>query len=126
MIIGYSYFCCWKLEAQWDKAIFTRQKTYIEHVVAENLKPVEPYNNIKCAGMPEQCKSLFQLSMDGDAEYDGDWTDDEREFLFDPETKEPIKRTFEDFTVGLKVPGKLIPKRIRGGVLLKETPYEMR
>ena len=31
-------FCCWKLEAQWDKAIFTRQKTYIEHVVAENLK----------------------------------------------------------------------------------------
>ena len=120
-------FCCWKLEAQWDKAIFTRQKTYIEHVVAENLKPVdEPYNNIKCAGMPEQCKSLFQLSMDGDAEYDDDWTDDEREFLFDSETKEPIKRTFEDFTVGLKVPGKLIPKRIRGGVLLKETPYEMR
>lgn len=119
-------FCCWKLEAQWDKAIFTRQKTYIEHVVAENLKPVEPYNNIKCAGMPEQCKSLFQKSMDGDAEYDDDWSDDEREFLFDPETKEPIKRTFEDFTVGLKVPGKLIPKRIRGGVLLKETPYEMR
>lgn len=120
-------FCCWKLEAQWDKAIFTRQKTYIEHVIAENLKPVdEPYNNIKCAGMPEQCKSLFQLSMDGDAEYDDDWTDDEREFLFNSETKEPIKRTFEDFTVGLKVPGKLIPKRIRGGVLLKETPYEMR
>ena len=119
-------FCCWKLEAQWDKAIFTRQKTYIEHVVAENLKPVEPYNNIKCAGMPEQCKTLFQLSMDGDADYGSDWSDEEREFLFDSETKEPIKRTFEDFTVGLKVPGKLIPKRIRGGVLLKETPYEMR
>ena len=22
-------FCCWKLESQWDVAIFTRQKTYI-------------------------------------------------------------------------------------------------
>ena len=76
--------------------------------------------------MPEQCKTLFQLSMDGDADYGSDWSDEEREFLFDSETKEPIKRTFEDFTVGLKVPGKLIPKRIRGGVLLKETPYEMR
>lgn len=119
-------FCCWKLEAQWDDAIFTRQKTYIEHVVAENLKPVEPYNNIKCAGMPERCKNLFELSMQGDADYEYDWSDDEREFLFNPETKEPIKRTFDDFSVGLNVPGKLIPRRIRGGVLLVETPYEMR
>lgn len=120
-------FCCWKLESQWDDAIFTRQKTYIEHVVAENLVPIDkPYNNIKCAGMPERCKNLFELSMQGEADYDYDWSDDEREFLFDPETKEPIKRTFDDFSVGLKVPGKLIPRRIRGGVLLVETPYEMR
>ena len=120
-------FCCWKLESQWDDAIFTRQKTYIEHVVAENLVPLEkPYNNIKCAGMPERCKNLFELSMSGNADYEDEWTDDEREFLFDPETNEPIKRTFDDFSVGLKVPGKLIPRRIRGGVLLVETPYEMR
>lgn len=120
-------FCCWKLESQWDDAIFTRQKTYIEHVVAENLVPLEkPYNNIKCAGMPERCKNLFELSMSGNADYEDEWSDDEREFLFDPETNEQIKRTFDDFSVGLKVPGKLIPKRIRGGVLLKETPYEMR
>lgn len=120
-------FCCWKLESQWDDAIFTRQKTYIEHVVAENLVPIDkPYNNIKCAGMPERCKNLFELSMAGNADYEDEWSDDEREFLFDPETKEPIKRTFDDFSVGLKVPGKLIPKRIRGGVLLKEIPYEMR
>ena len=120
-------FCCWKLESQWDDAIFTRQKTYIEHVVAENLVPIDkPYNNIKCAGMPERCKNLFELSMQGEADYEDDWSDDEREFLFNPETKEPIKRTFDDFSVGLKVPGKLIPRRIRGGVLLVETPYEMR
>ena len=120
-------FCCWKLESQWDDAIFTRQKTYIEHVVAENLVPIDkPYNNIKCAGMPERCKNLFELSMYGNADYEDDWSDDEREFLFNPETNESIKRTFDDFSVGLKVPGKLIPRRIRGGVLLVETPYEMR
>ena len=130
-------FCCWKLESCWDKAIFTRQKTYIEHVVAENCEPIEvPYNNIKCAGMPQRCKDLFQLSLDGTAHEDGytdestnnhkDWTPEELEFLFESETHKPIVRDFNDFKVGLKVPGKLRPKRIRGGILLVDTSYEMR
>lgn len=120
-------FCCWKLESCWDKAIFTRQKTYIEHVTHEDLKPVEhPYYNIKCAGMPQKCKDLFQLSMDGDANVEGEWTEEEKQFLFSEETGKPIKRTIKDFKIGLKVPGKLIPKRIQGGVLLVDTFYEMR
>lgn len=130
-------FCCWKLESCWDKAVFTRQKTYIEHVVAENCIPIdEPYNNIKCAGMPQKCKDLFETSMSGDANINGyedkttgtkkEWTKEEKEFLFNVETSKPIKRTFSDFKVGLKVPGKLLPKRIRGGILLVETTYEMR
>lgn len=130
-------FCCWKLESCWDKAIFTRQKTYIEHVVAENCEPIEePYNNIKCAGMPQRCKDLFQLSLDGTAHEDGytdestnihkDWTPEELEFLFESDTHKPIVRDFDDFKVGLKVPGKLRPKRIRGGILLVDTSYEMR
>lgn len=120
-------FCCWKLESCWDKAIFTRQKTYIEHVVAENLEPIEhPYNNIKCAGMPQRCKDLFELSMSSDISIeDKEWSDEEKEFLFDENGKQ-IVRTFNDFKVGLKVPGKLRPKRIRGGILLVETTYEMR
>lgn len=129
-------FCCWKLESCWDIAIFTRQKTYIEHIVKENLKDVdEPYNNIKCAGMPKKCKDLFELSMKGDADINGtvneetgkitEWTEDERKFLFD-EKGEPIVRTYANFKVGLKVPGKLRPKRIRGGILLVDTPYGMR
>ena len=120
-------FCCWKLEACWDRAIFTRQKTYIEHVTHENLEPVkEPYNNIKCAGMPQRCKDLFELSMAGNADpEDKKLTDDEKEFLFDKDMK-PIVRTFDDFRVGLKVPSKLRPKTIIGGVLLVETTYEMR
>ena len=119
-------FCCWKLESCWDKAIFTRQKTYIEHVTHENCEKIEqPYNNIKCAGMPQKCKDLFELSMNGTADPNDDkYTEEEREFLF--KDNKPIIRTFDDFKVGLKVYGKLRPKRIQGGVVLVETTYEMR
>lgn len=123
-------FCCWKLESCWDEAIFTRQKTYIEHVTHENLIPVEeiiedgkpkkPYYNIKCAGMPKKCKKLFEKSMhDIDMNKLKDYTQEEVDFL-------KIKRTLKDFKIGLKVPGKLMPKRIRGGTLLVDTTYEMR
>ena len=114
-------FCCWKLESCWDIAIFTRQKTYIEHVVMEDLVPIDnPYYNIKCAGMPERCKKLFEKSMQGYKPTDTDnFTEEELKFI-------KTKRTLEDFKVGLKVPSKLMPKRIRGGVLLVNTTYEMR
>lgn len=121
-------FCCWKLESCWDKAIFTRQKTYIEHVTHENLIPLEEskhYSNIKCAGMPKKCKDLFEISMQGTADVNENWSDEEKEFLFDKDNK-PIVRDYSDFKVGLKVPGKLRPIRIRGGVLLVNTTYEMR
>ena len=94
-------FCCWKLESSWDKAVFVRQKTYIEHVTMENLVPInEQYWNVKCAGMPERCKQIYLKEHEG--------------------------KELEDFHVGLKVHGKLMPKRIRGGVLLVESDYEMR
>lgn len=114
-------FCHWKLESCWDTAIFVRQKTYIEHVTQENCKPVEkPYYNIKCAGMPQKCKDLFELSMTGYEEKEDDgYTEEEKEFL-------RVKRDLTDFKVGLKINGKLMPKRIRGGTLLVETTYEMR
>lgn len=121
-------FCCWKLESCWDKGIFTRQKTYIEHVTHENLIPLEEskqYNNIKCAGMPKKCKDLFEISMQGTADINENWSDEEKEFLFDKDNK-PIVRDYSDFKVGLKVPDKLRPIRIRGGVLLVNTTYEMR
>lgn len=96
-------FCHWKLESSWDKGLFVRQKTYMEHVVAENLEPIdEPYWNVKCAGMPDNSKKYFLSKME------------KGEFQL------------SDFKVGLKVPGKLVPKRIKGGVLLVETNYEMR
>lgn len=111
-------FCCWKLESSWDIGYFVRQKTYIEHVTAEDEEPVEhPYYNVKCAGMPERCKQLFLMSM-GETELD-DLTEAEKEFV-------STKRTITDFDVGLAVPGKLLPKRIPGGILLVDTIFEMR
>lgn len=114
-------FCCWKLESQWDTAIFTRQKTYIEHVTHEDMEEIDkPYYNIKCAGMPKKCKDLFELSMNGYEEKENDnYTEEEKEFL-------KVKRTLEDFKIGLCVPSKLRPKRIKGGILLVNTTYEMR
>lgn len=96
-------FCCWKLESSWDKAIFARQKTYVEHVVAEDLEPIdEPFWNVKCAGMPDKCKKQF---TDGMA---------------------TGKYQLSDFKTGLKLTGKLVPKRIKGGVILQDTEYCMR
>ena len=122
-------FCCWKLESSWDEAIFVRQKTYIEHVTHEDLEPVEePYYEIKCAGMPQKCKDLFSRSMDEseitEEEIKG-YDAEQIRFLFDTNGKQ-IHRTIKDFKIGLKVPGKLVPKRIRGGTLLVSTEYTMR
>lgn len=132
-----SEFCHWKAESSWDYGLFVRQKTYIEHVVCENLKPIdEPYLNIKCAGMPKKCKDLFELSLNG-------YNPDEFDKLTDEELKKrkakrsdkytsqeldfiSTKRDITDFKIGLVVPGKLLPKRIPGGIVLKDTTYEMR
>ena len=115
-------FCCWKLESCWDTGWFVRQKTYIEHIVKEDMEEIEePYYNIKCAGMPQKCKDLFMLSMQGfhPDKDDTNYTDADKWFL-------EKERNLEDFDVGLIVPGKLLPKRIRGGVLLTDSMYEMR
>ena len=114
-------FCNWKVESCWDVAIFARQKTYIEHVTHEDLEPIsKPYYNIKCAGMPEKCKELFNLSMTTREPLEGKkYSKKELEFIRTP-------RELSDFKVGLTVPGKLVPRRIKGGILLTETDYTMR
>lgn len=121
-------FCCWKLESNWDTAIFVRQKTYIEHVIKEdgNVPKDGPYYSIRCAGMPQRCKTLFELSMTQpdeavftQAAKDFDYTDEELDFAHTP-------RKLTDFKAGIKIPGKLVPRRIPGGTLLTPIPYEMR
>lgn len=114
-------FCHWKLESCWDIAWFTRQKTYIEHIVKENLEPVNPYYNVKCAGMPERCKDLFIKSMTGYVPTEEDkqnYSPEQIEFL-------KTKRDYEDFDVGLQIYGKLKPKRVVGGIILVDEYYTM-
>lgn len=90
-------FCAWKLESYWDEALFVRQKTYIEHVTHNDGEPVEPYYQIRCAGMSEDAKQEF------------------------------IKEhTVEEFREGLKLKEGLKPIRMPGGVLLVKKGYDMR
>ena len=113
-------FCAWKLESFWDTAIFVRQKTYIEHVTHKDEVLIDkPYYNVKCAGMPENCKQLFLKSMtDFDKKELENYNAEQREFL-------QTKRSLKDFKVGLEIYGKLRPVRIKGGIVLQETTYKM-
>lgn len=117
-------FCCWKLESCWDSAVFVRQKTYIEHVTHNDLKPIEPYYDIKACGMPARSKELLLSSMLGTAKMVDCKNVEELQFLFSGGKR--MIRTYDDFTPGLKVPGKLRPVRIPGGVVLQDTFFTMR
>lgn len=110
-------FCAWKIESKWDTGLFVRQKTYIEKA-GDDI-------DVKCAGMPDKCKNLFLESL-------REHTKEElKQMEEDGRDKEEIeflktKRKLTDFKIGLKVYGKLIPKRIKGGIVLVTTTYEMR
>ena len=115
-------FCCWKIESEWDIGYFARQKTYIEHIIVKDGEKIEiPYYDIKCAGMPPRCKYLFNMSMSGNTPVESrkNLTPEEQEFV-------SVKRDITDFKKGLKVPGKLLPKNIKGGIILTETEYTFR
>ena len=47
------------------------------------------------------------------------WNEEKVEFV-------SKKRSLNDYDLGLLIPGKLTPKRIKGGIVLEETTYEMR
>lgn len=117
-------FCCWKLESCWDSSVFVRQKTYIEHVTHNDLEPVVPYYDIKACGMPTRSKELLLSSMLGTAKMADCKNVEELQFLFSDGKR--IIRTYDDFRPGLKVPGKLRPVRIPGGVVLQDTFFTMR
>lgn len=95
-------FCCWKAECSWDEALFVRQKTYIEHVTHEDLKPVDSkFYSVKCAGLPEQCKQNFIKEIEAGT------------------------KKLTDFKVGLELEGKLLPRRVPGGIVLTDTKFTM-
>lgn len=111
-------FSCWKLESQWDKGFFLRQKTYAEHITHDGREPIDqPKWDIKACGMPERCKTLFRHSIGDTSAPDlPDLTKEELEFM-------TTKRSISDFKVGLVVPGKLVKKFVDGGTILQETNF---
>lgn len=88
----------WKKESCWSSGIFIRPKTYAEFVRIgkKGEKVVNPRWQITCAGMPDRCKEHFLAT-----------------------------RPITDFKYGLKLKGKLVPKRIKGGVILVDSEYTL-
>lgn len=108
-----SKLCTWKCESEWEEGWFVRQKTYFER---------EKKATLKCAGMPESCKKLLLHSMGYNQLDENELSklgEAEREFI-------SVNRTIEDFCPGIKLPGKLLPKRMKSGILLTKTDFMLR
>lgn len=94
-------FLHWKYESCWDKAIFVRQKTYIEHQTHDNREQCEPFYNIKCAGMGKNAKEILNEKL------------------------ESGELTLKDFKTGLEIPHNLKAMNIDGGVVLRDCVYKL-
>lgn len=91
----------WKQESKWSRGKFIRQKTYVEDIIGGEL-------DIKCAGMPDSIKYSKYIGEDGMVH------------------KMPAI-SFDGFKIGARwETGKLIAKQVKGGVLLLDTPFEIK
>lgn len=88
----------------------------------EDGEPIEkPYYNVTCAGANKTVKQLFIHSVEQDYDTENNpenYTPEELEFIREP-------RSISDFVPGIMIPGKLSQKRIKGGVILADTTFEM-
>ena len=110
---------CWKQELLWEKAIFVRQKTYMEYDGKEW--------EIKCAGMGKRTKALFQAYLSGNMKV----FKEKYPELYEKMEKvcpEELKRHCkpDDFRVGLRLYGNLKRKNIPGGVVLYDDYFQIR
>lgn len=134
-------FCHWKIESTWDRGYFVRQKTYIEHVIEEDQQTIEqPYYNVKCAGLPAECKSMFIESMTETDEQADHYKKMAR--VCEIIAKSPycqmehsdylrykflsVRRDITDFKSGLVIPNKLLPKRVPGGIVLQNVLFSLK
>lgn len=129
-------FNCWKLETFWDKGIFVRQKTYIEHVTHEDEEPLDPkeyFYLIKGAGLPKLANGYLNCALQNK-----DIKDESKKVLpltntgeikkLDDDTRAWILegKDLTDYRVGMVIPsGNLKSSFIKGGKLLIDKPYIM-
>lgn len=96
----------WKMEGKFVKAKFLRAKSYMEKILdddgATHLK-------VTCAGMPKD--ALIIQEPDGT----------ERGI-----TEEDGIITFENFNFGMEVTGGLKARRVKGGVVLMDSPFTIK
>lgn len=72
--------------------------------------------------MPQSCKDLLNISLTGATE------EDKKKYQNDKEKLQFITtpRKMTDFKEGLTISGKLLPKCIKGGVVLEESYFTLR
>lgn len=102
-----------KCEGEWRRAVFIRAKSYMEDVKQSDGSYK---STIICAGATKRNKELFRMSM-GEIPSLAE-TPEEVEFL-------RTRRTYLDFRPGLKIPSKLRPVQVKGGVHLFHTYFTM-
>ena len=107
----------WKLENVVKHSIFLRQKTYIEYNDTDY--------DIKACGLPERAKELFAENLKGQIPKDNKIivNGEERELSLAELEFMETPRTVKDFKLGFSIPGKLLPKIIKGGTVLEEVDF---
>lgn len=126
---------CWKLENVAEHSLYVRQKTYIDFspdkvFTDPNGKEQKGVYDIKACGLPERGKLLFEsvlrgIKADGNTLYIPHEKKIERLYLSENDISFLTKKryTVDDFKSGLSIPGKLAPKKIKGGCVLVETNF---
>lgn len=127
IVIAKNTLNTFKHESSWDTAIFDNTKRYIEHIIEEDNEEVDAYYNITCAGMPDKAKLILRKSL-GDNLSEGEEKIIEKEMKKNEEVINFLSknRQLTDFKKGLKVPGKLMKKTIKGGVILYDDFFTIR
>ena len=112
-----THLSCWKHEGSQDHSLFLRQKTYIEWSGSDY--------DIKACGMPDRSKILFTENLRGQIPEDNKIVHDGKSFKLSVDELEFMEqeRTVKDFKIGFSVPGKLLPKIIKGGTVLQEVDF---
>lgn len=110
----------WKLETEFSDAKFVRQKTYIEKTIRKDEKDCEPFWNIKACGCPDECKErmVYNINIYNPLTYNTNGV-----IINDRRTDEDFMRRFD---IGLVESGKLLQKRIKGGVILVDSTFEIK
>lgn len=99
----------WSIDGEYKKAHFIRQKTNIKLIEKDGYEQLK----ITCAGMPDRCYDSRPIDeLTGETFSRIDIPEDVNDHV-----------TFDNFKLGAKFAGKLMPLRVPGGVVLEERPF---